>query len=440
MNLTPKLRYVMIFYRLVKSYISLFFVLISCLFFPDSKVFGQPNENQQSILPHPSGEMGIGRLTFDWLDTTRIEPFTSGHQYRELSVDIWYPAEVRTGTTAHYLNVNAFDKALDTTGLKSLVGVRAANLIRSGKVRTHAIEGAPIAYKIKTAPILIFSHGMGMITQLYTAQIEDLVSHGYIVVAINHPYDAWLTLYNDGRSVPFEWLVREAANKTEEEQIAYENKRVDWWANDIRFVLNKLTSLNQNFSDEIPFAGHLDLQRIGAFGHSAGGRAAARACQLDHRLCACVDQDGVVMFMPFYVNKQGFGMNQPFLLINRETSTPPSDDDLQQMKLTRQEVFDLVKKLKAKRDSALSATGGSIRIVLTFEKTNHMSFSDLPLLQAETDSEAESCKQILGVINRYTREFFDRVMLGIKAPLFEGTTKLEFIDSVKYYSPLKQPY
>lgn len=69
-----------------------------------------------------------------------------------------------------------------------------------------------------------------------------------------------------------------------------------------------------------------------------------------------------------------------------------------------------------------------------------MSFSDLLLLQAETNSEAESCKQILGVINRYTREFFDKVLLGIKAPLFEGTTKLDFIDSVKYYLPWKQPY
>lgn len=266
----------MIFYRSAKPFISVFLILISCLIFLGSNAFGQLKGNQQSILPHPSGEMGIGRLTFDWLDTTRIELFTSGHHYRELSVDIWYPAEVRTGTTAHYLNVDAFDKVLDTAGLKSLVGIRAANLIRSGKVSTHAIEGAPIANKIKKAPILIFSHGMGMITHLYTAQIEDLVSHGYIVVAITHPYDAWLTLYNDGRSVPFEWYVREAAGKTEEEQIAYENKRVEWWANDIRFVLNKLISLHQKSSDDIPFAGHLDLKRIGAFGHSVGGRAAAR--------------------------------------------------------------------------------------------------------------------------------------------------------------------
>jgi hypothetical protein len=211
-------------------------------------------------------------------------------------------------------------------------------------------------------------------------------------------------------------------------------------ANDILFDLNKLISLIQNISDDITFSSRLDLNRVGAFGHSVGGRAAARACQLDRRLCACVDQDGVVMFLPFYVNKKGFGMNQPFLLINRETSTPPSEDDLQQMKLTRQEVFDLVKKLNARRDSALSATGGSIRIVLTFENTSHMSFSDIPLLQAGTNSETESCVQILGVINRYTREFFDKVLLGKKAPLYESTTKLDFIDSVKYYSPWKQPY
>jgi hypothetical protein len=32
-----------------------------------------------------------------------------------------------------------------------------------------------------------------MISEVYSAQMEDLASHGYVVASITHPYDAVLT-------------------------------------------------------------------------------------------------------------------------------------------------------------------------------------------------------------------------------------------------------
>jgi hypothetical protein len=48
----------------------------------------------------------------------------------------------------------------------------------------------------------------------------------------------------------------------------------------------------------LPFAGHLDFSRVGAFGHSFGGMAAAHACQIDRRIKACLNQDGLAAMQP----------------------------------------------------------------------------------------------------------------------------------------------
>ena len=69
-------------------------------------------------------------------------------------------------------------------------------------------------------------------------------------------------------------------------------------------------------ASDLPFAGRLDLQRVGAFGHSAGGQAAATACQVERRLRACLNQDGLSAMAPYYLDANGWGMDQAFMLIS----------------------------------------------------------------------------------------------------------------------------
>src|SRR2546422_4025770 len=349
----------------------------------------QSTSAEPGALPAPTGPLAIGRVTVHWTDNARIELLATGSRNRELMLDIWYPAENRAGPRAKYLDVATFEQALGVDGLRGLLGRRVADLLKTNRLQTHAVEGVPFARSVNRSPVLIFSHGMGTVSEIHTAQIEDLVSHGYVVAAITHTYDAWLTVFPDGRRIPFERTQREAAGKTEEQRIAYEDRRVELWANDICFVLNELARHKRIRSPALPFAGHLDLGRIGAFGHSVGGRAAARACQIDSRLRACADQDGIARMLPFYLSEQGWGMDQPFLLIVRERTSPPSDDELRRMGLTRPQADSLIGQLRARRDSTLAKTGGgSYRVVLNFAATHHMSFSDLPMLQAGDNDEA----------------------------------------------------
>jgi hypothetical protein len=61
----------------------------------------------------------------------------------------------------------------------------------------------------------------------------------------------------------------------------------------------------------------MDLDRAGAFGHSFGGVVAAHACHKDQRIKTCLKQDGAMSMKPFYLDVQGWGMNQAFMLIER---------------------------------------------------------------------------------------------------------------------------
>ncbi|MDR6804590.1 hypothetical protein J2Y44_001633 [Dyadobacter sp. BE32] len=352
--------------------------------------------------------------------------------------DIWYPAEQTSQALVPYLDTTAIKRALGERGLSSFLVDRGVALIRSGSIRTHARENAHFNRHLKRAPVIFFSHGMGMITQLYTAQIEDLASHGYIVVALSHPYDAWLVSFSDGRQIIFETKQRKAAGSTELEHIAYENQRIEWWAADIRFALDRLFAINgAKPSATTPIAGHMDLARVGAMGHSSGGRAAARACQLDPRIKSCADQDGVAMMQPFYLTADGRGMAQTFLLFERVRNVPPDENDAASLGMTLVALNMLVDSLRDSKKRALAATGGSFHVLLRFDSTSHMSFSDLPLLQAESAAKAALAVQVLQTTCRYTREFFDKTLGNSASVLYDRHQASHYIDLVEYY-PKKQ--
>jgi predicted dienelactone hydrolase len=411
----------------MKKYISIY-----CLVFLAVFVSG-PQQLWSQGLPSPSGEYGIGHHRLEWLDTTRIEILAPDNKMRRFLADIWYPAENFTDAPVPYLDTVTINRAFGNKGLQSLIGIKGVAMVRSGRVLTHGREGAAFDHRLQLAPVIFFSHGMGMITQLYTTQIEELVSHGYVVVALSHPYDAWLVSFSDGIQIPFETKQRSAAGNTEEQHIAFENKRIEWWAADIRFALDQLIIINSMKADSIPFAGHLDLTNVGAMGHSAGGRAAARACQLDVRIKSCANQDGVAMMQPFYLGSDGIGMKQPFLLFERVRDVAPDEADAASIGMTLPELNALISRLRRDKQNALAATGGSYHVLLKFDSSSHMSFSDLPLLQAKNDLESAAARRVLQVTCRYTREFFDKTLRDAISTLYDSRRRLNYIDLVKKY-------
>lgn len=277
-----------------------------------------------------------------------------------------------------------------------------------------------------------------MVREVYTAQMEDLASHGYIVAAISHPYDAILTILPNGRSIQHDSKRWPTIPSVEGEANL---NQLEWHAEDIRFVLNELSKSNDAASSTLPIAAHMDLARAGAFGHSFGGMAAAHACQIEARLKACLDEDGEAAMRPFYLDDRGWGMDQAFLLMERAApKAPPSDRDLAAMKLTREVADEVIARLHAYQDHVLESTGeGSYRVVIRRETTTHMDFSDLPVLGAHDNAEAKKRTHVLEVIENYTRGFFDHYLMNADSPAVAGEAQDGLIEAVQKFSAAKPP-
>ena len=213
--------------------------------------------------------------------------------------------------------------------------------------------------------------------------------------------------------------------------------RLRWWADDIRFVIDRLTAINRNAAAGPPFAGRLDLARLGAFGHSAGGQAAAHACQVEPRLRACLNQDGLAAFAPYYPDARGWGMDQRFMLIVRNTPREaPSPEELAGMKMTADQARTLISRLESRQEATLRRTGGgAYRVLLDAASTTHADFGDLPFLQATTAHDAEVRAQILDSIRLVTRAFFDAALKDARPPLLEGRDLPRFVEAVQRFDP-----
>jgi hypothetical protein len=129
-------------------------------------------------------------------------------------------------------------------------------------------------------------------------------------------------------------------------------------------------------------------------------------------------------------------MGQAFMLIERDPRTePPSDQELAEMKMTRERVHELVNQLNSRRDRVLRAAGeGTYRVVLQRNATSHMDFSDLGVLGAATPVEQETKERMLAAVNSYTRAFFDRYVRKAKSPFLEVNSSDSLIETVQRFN------
>jgi predicted dienelactone hydrolase len=373
--------------------------------------------------PHPSGPYGIGTLTYHWVDADRPEIFTADPgDRRELMVQIWYPAEGDPSSPrAPYIQ----DADAVMSGFARLFDLPGFLLGNVKHLTTNAIPSMPVADDQPGYPVLIYLEGLGTFRQENTFLVEELVSHGYVVLAIDQPYTAANVVFPDGRQaegLPIErtkplarqsFLPAERAptlnGRTLQEGI------VPYLAQDVSFALDRLAVLNQADPNGI-LSGRLDLQRVGTFGWSQGGLVGGEACRLESRLRACLYLDA-----PMSTDVVRSGLQQPAMWITREAVA---------MRLERRKIggwpeAEIHAELSSNRAvfESLPGDGYYVEVPGMF----HINYSDIPswsplwrLVGVAGPIDAQRANSI---INAYSLAFFDRHLKSQPATRFDGPTK-----------------
>ncbi len=205
-------------------------------------------------LPDPSGPFGIGRLGCEWTDEARPDAHSVDPKaHRKLMVYLWYPAPRAAAGNAEPYLPGAKQMAANAEARAHMSEEFGAlwPLIVSGDIKSHAVEHAPVAEIKDKFPVVLFSHGAGGTGLEYTALIEDLVSHGYVVAAIEHTYTAAAVTFPDGTVVPAHHDA-DPAGLTQEQRMQRMmdsvGQAIREGAEDQIFVLNTLTELNMSSS------------------------------------------------------------------------------------------------------------------------------------------------------------------------------------------------
>jgi predicted dienelactone hydrolase len=349
--------------------------------------------------PAPTGPFSIGTVNLHLVDEKREETqVLRPRQRRELMVQVWYPAEY-SGRTRFY-------RAPSETSFRQT---------RLALVKTHTSSGVPLADALPRYPVLVFCPSWSGSRDQNTFQTEELASHGFVVVGIDHPYGSELTIFPDERRVATalgDWMDF-STDETIKAAVRTANAQLDIRTADARFVLDELERLNRHDPSGL-FTDRLDTTCVGIFGHSFGGAVAMEACRVDSRFAAGIDMDGCV-----FGGSAELGVRQPFLFMSDDTPVPGTAKLATLSELQQRRWRFLSQDLSNIRHS-LATYGG---YYMTVRGTRHMNFSDSPLstpLKQRTGAGPISVTRAMRIINDYTLAFFNQFLKKQPQPLLDG--------------------
>ena len=249
-------------------------------------------------LAKPTGDRPVGTTSLYLKDTSRADPWVPSVPYRELMVSLFYPAASANGPKKQFMTEAEAKAVFDEAGIE---GIPPSVMTT---VRTDAVVDARPAGR--GLPAVVLSPGFKRPRAELTSLSEDLASHGYLVILVDHTYENVATTFPDGRVT--------GCAACGSYSIEFWQKLQRGRAKDVSFVLDSLTHSQ--------WAPLVDSSRIGMAGHSVGGTSTVNAMVTDTRIKAGIDMDGTQsdpLLAP--------GLDRPFLFFGRQSLYAPSTGD-----------------------------------------------------------------------------------------------------------------
>ncbi|WP_222844710.1 alpha/beta hydrolase family protein [Buchananella hordeovulneris] len=339
-------------------------------------------------VPAPTGPYAVGAHSVLFLDNGRVESrVTDAKVARSVPATIWYPAESADGRPAVGYDPQVVGALTTELGVPGLV------FDYLPRINTHTFaELPPAAGKF---PVLLYSPGFGSTRNENMAVVSDLVSHGYVVVGMDHPGTSAVVSVQNGEEVLADW---QTAFGPREEIAELSTQQIAERAQDVVLVLDSLA--------ETTLGDHLDLETVGIFGFSYGGATAAQVLYSDPRVRAAVNLDG-----SYWGPVAQQGVSKPLLHFRFDPDSLPSR--YAKIAESEQQVIDRVRQL----------SGPNYQVAMV-ENAMHLNYNDT-LAIAPIVGDGLSPARSADLLRRHIRDYFDHHLRGEQLQLV-GQTLPEF--------------
>lgn len=250
-------------------------------------------------LPPTSGPFPVGTVSLELVDYSRSDPLAPEPQdNRDLMVSLFYPTDITTPGHGNFSFAPAFSpSAPKLFDIQAVVpNGTSANIISRSYLNAPLVDNE--------LPILVFGHGLGGSRLIYSSQLEELASHGWIIVDVDHTYDALGVEFPDGRVV--------YTNVPADADLEYLELLLETRVADVKFVVDSLgdSATLKRIPGLEEGNTNLNTDTVGIFGHSFGGATAAQAMANYSTFSCGANFDGTL-----FGSVAASGLEKPFVQI-----------------------------------------------------------------------------------------------------------------------------
>ena len=268
-------------------------------------------------MPTPTGTYDIGTTTYQVNDDSRIEIYGSQEGIRKFNFQIWYPfIKTDEQNIAPWLR----DQEVTSQALSRDFGFPGFLLNQTKFVTSHSYLDADFTEET-SYPIVIISHGWSGTKYLHSDLGENLASQGFIAVSIEHTYGSVASVIDGEVIAKQNDALTGFADSTL--NLASNTRLMMTYGLDIIATIDFLETLNSNENDI--FYNHLDLDHIGAVGHSTGGGGMIYAALHDDRIQAIIGLDAWVEPIRDVLNEKTLSIPSLFLRSEAWEDGPNND-------------------------------------------------------------------------------------------------------------------